>query len=578
MSNTCTCGTAAEARKLLGGRVAVPDLAELVVHDGITCGGTPEWLGSFLAQWPSLGRTDRTAGLRLLWELTVDPAVPAALGRKGLTVDPPVLEGPCGSPTDNARACREVVAPALEVIAPPGDADAGELDGWAVLQSALDVRPGPEDHVLAMAVLAGTYERRDLVPWFASRSTVAAAIGLRNAGFPDPPPPSAVRVLAAEAVAPTLDLSPWIRHNEAVGTYGRLLLDWPSAHREVVVAALASSDPDVRHEGVGEAGRGLRCWRGNGPALVPLLIPAVEDADPDVAEQAVVELSQLPHAAADVLLTVVLEPSRSRRARANALRALARDGDPRCLPPLLAELRSPALIADVSSAVLGMRRFADQIVPAIGDYLRGPNARAVWPRTRSVISAVSGWPESAELTGELTAFLDGEARSEALFALGELGAPIPLSAGGGAAEAWARWRSGGDIEAALAVLEDLLSGDPPGRRAAALCVMRMGPAASELQKPLQRLTEGELETAVAACAALAATGHPESAPPGVLAAALRARQDVDLVLGALEAGAGRGSGVEELVRTLAEDRVRFTWPAGEITDDERWQARARHGL
>jgi hypothetical protein len=548
MSTTCTCGTAAEAQKALGGLRSVADLADLVVHDGITCAGTPEWLGSFLKLLPTLGRTDRVAGLQLLWELTVDPAVPASLGRKGLMVDPPVVGGPCGSPTDNARTCREVVAPALEVIAPGGDADAQERDAWAVLLSALDVRPGPEDHELAMAVLAGTYERRELVPWFASRSSVAAAIGLRNAGFPDPPPLSVVRTLAAEAVAPSLGLSPWIRHSEAVGTYGRLLLDWPSAHREVVAAALTSADPDVRHEGVGEAGRGLRCWRGSGPALVPLLVSAAGDASPDVAQEAVVQLSRLPHAAPDVLLAVVLDPeSSSRRARANALRALARDGDPRCLPPLLEELRSPALIADVSSAVLGMRRFADQIVPAVGEYLRGPAARSLEPRTRSVIRAVSDWPESASLAGEFEAFQDGET-------------------------AWTLWRDGGDLGAAFAVLRDALSSDP---RAAALCTIRFGPAASELHEPLRQLARADLDVAVAACGALAAIGHPESVPPAVLAAALRARQDVDLVLRTLEQGASREEGIDELLTTLATGELRFTWPTGEIPDDERWQSTAQ---
>jgi hypothetical protein len=220
------------------------------------------------------------------------------------------------------------------------------------------------------------------------------------------------------------------------------------------------------------------------------------------------------------------------------LRALARDGDPRCLSPLIEELRSPALIADVSSAVLGMRRFADQIVPVIGEYLRGPSARELRPRTRSVIRAVSDWPESADLK----TLLDGE-------------------------NAWTLC----DLGAAFAAL----SSDP---RAAALCAIRLGPAASEMHEPLRQLTQADLDVAVAACGALAAIGHPESVPPGVLAAALRARQDVDLVLKALEQGASRGEGVAALLTTIATDELRFTWPTGEIADDERWRAIAQRLL
>ncbi|MFI7540047.1 hypothetical protein [Actinoplanes sp. NPDC049599] len=606
MTNPCTCGTAAEARKILDGlrrgTSLVDGLAEKVVHDGITCAGTPEWLGSFVALLPSLDPADRVAALRLLWELTVDPAVPASLGRKGLLVDPPLPDGPCGSPSDNARACRRIVGPSLTAITPAPDADTVELDAWAALLSAVpegfEMLPGLGVRgVLPLAVLAGSYERPELIAWFAARlaeetTRVAAAIGLRNAGFPDQPPSAAVAVLAAEAVAPTLDLWPWIRHSEAVDTYGRLLLDWPSAHREVVGAALAAEDEEVRYQGIGEAGRGLRCWRASG--LVPLLVAAVDDPEPDVAEQAIVELSR-GRLAGDVLLAVVGDPGMCRRAQASALRALARDGDERCLEPLLGELRTPALIADMTVAVQGMRHFADRIVPAVGEYLRGAAARSLWPRTRSVVRAVSGWPESIELVGEFTAFLEGEARVEALYALGDLGVPVTgLGAvqepEARAAAAWALWRCAGELDAALTLLGDLLGGESPGRRAAALCAIRFGPAAEALRDPLRRLTEigrdaatyagtERLDEAVAACGALAAMGRPGEAPPAVLAAALRKRRDVDLVLTALERGAGRGDGVEALLTTLATDERRFTWPAdagdNDVADDERWQATAR---
>ncbi|WBP85052.1 HEAT repeat domain-containing protein [Kitasatospora cathayae] len=310
-------------------------------------------------------------------------------------------------------------------------------------------------------------------------------------------------------------------------------------------------DPEQRASALSVAGALLSHRRSPTPLLLPDIAARLADPVPEVRYRATELLACLGPAAADhrdAVAELLDDPGtfRSYGTVADAaVWALARMGDPRCVPALVDRLTGPRLGFDSSSSrhsrlgnshwphlpalhelLIPLREHAEELVPAIGVRLRADH-----PLVRSLCEVLAAWGPVAEAAlRDLLALLDGESTwthaATALAGIGPAGnaahdALRSRAAAGGrdaALAAWSAYRVGGEPGPALALLGPAATEGrfpaPALRRLADL-----GPYAAPYADRLRELTaDPDHWTSVEAAHALwSATGDADTTVPALLA-------------------------------------------------------------
>ncbi|MFB7950524.1 hypothetical protein ACFC6L_37150 [Kitasatospora phosalacinea] len=320
--------------------------------------------------------------------------------------------------------------------------------------------------------------------------------------------------------------------------------------------ALLRDHPDAAHRAaaLGQAGGLLAEWRSPTAELLPVLAARLDDPAPEVRRLALDLLACLGPAAVAPQADRIAALLEDDAVADTALWALARGGDPRCVPALStapagfgssAEYfglgvrgHRPALPA-LHEVLALLPDHARDLMPAVEQQLARDGDRTAAHRFGTVLA---GWgTASPTAVGRLLDLLAEDPTwapaAEALARLGPgvLGADATARAremlyarmnapgvdpGGGpdagaGAAAWACWRLGGDPEAAVAALAAHLH-----RPAALRMLADLGPHAACCAGQLRvRAADRDEWVGVAAAGALwAATGDAETAVPALLTA------------------------------------------------------------
>ncbi|MFJ9453712.1 HEAT repeat domain-containing protein [Kitasatospora sp. NPDC101447] len=342
---------------------------------------------------------------------------------------------------------------------------------------------------------------------------------------------------------------------------------FPGASPVYVLGLLAEHpDPEQRIGALGQAGGLLSRWRSAVPAVLPAVAARLDDPDTEVRFRSVELLACLGSAAADHAdaVAALLDDTATRSTRAGeavreaAVWALARIGDPRCVPAVVdlvtAGGRATAFgAAGVHHARFGthhypqlpgihellapLREHADALLPSIRAHLRGSAPTLARP----LCEVLAGWgPAAAPAVPELLGLLADDATwapaATALAgirqpageeALALLRARTTAAAGSNAAgtiaagadaelAAWAYWRLGGEPGPALAVLGPAATDGrfvgPALRKLADL-----GPHAAPYRDRLRALVADPYDwvSVEAAHALWAATGDTDTAVPAL---------------------------------------------------------------
>jgi hypothetical protein len=623
-SQHCDCKMPADTAQALEAfrreRLGVAELAAELLRDGAPSSRADLLIDPVLDHLLQANGTDRSIALNLLWELTVDPRVPSTLGLRADAPESPapVTRQDCtNDPQVHTRASRRVLRSRWHQLIPLLTMDAESAgpvtavlstlheDADAVapqLIAAFDQSPpGTAQRsaiLLAGAVLAGSAP--GMLPgyydWFNSVFAgdpdggirQAAALGLRNIGWPQPPSGAVSDMLTDGDAMSELDLTPWVNGSANFSNMAVLLLDWPDPLTRHVRNGMHNTDSDVRASAVSVAWKGLRRWRRGTDELSTALAEAVGDPEPFVAEQAASVVCWLPHVPRQPLYDAFRQSGASRRIRAYALLGLGRAGDERVVEELISEVRTPALIAAVGPAVAGLRRHADGLVAAIGDYLRLPSSQRNTKRTASVLSTIADWPEAAGLVEEISALVDAAAGPEVYDALGAISevsddtiAQIrraaenhqsPLAQ---AAAIKALWRVTG--ESSLPSLGMMLNGSLVEELHASLAAAVLGPAAMMLSGRLTEIATSTGDAQVASAASMARLaidpGVPVRTDP--FRTLLQRKRDAELALDALAMVSRPDEQTVVILQAIVDDELRYTWPRSSdkaIVDDERIRA------
>ncbi|MEV8592286.1 HEAT repeat domain-containing protein [Streptomyces sp. NPDC052012] len=314
---------------------------------------------------------------------------------------------------------------------------------------------------------------------------------------------------------------------------------------------LACPDPVDRCNAVWMSTGLFRTWRADYSepvALIGAQLPGEDVRLRDAAVSVLAELHELAAPAADALHTLVTERPETRvrtwergtPALGDALKALARTGDPRAVPVLAEVLAGPIVPAELGHVIPHLGRTAAPLAPALRGRLAGLalDAPDLHDRAVPLLCAVAALGDTEALPAVLRLMtgLPAEVRlretvvASAARTLGTLGAAareaVPVLRGlldgpCGIAAAEALWVLEGDAEAVLPLLLGELTGEAGGSaRVAAEALGRMGPAARPAAPGLYRLIRsGDLwERTAAACALWRVTGEPDPASDTLRAA------------------------------------------------------------
>ncbi|MGW1913738.1 HEAT repeat domain-containing protein [Streptomyces sp. NPDC002076] len=305
---------------------------------------------------------------------------------------------------------------------------------------------------------------------------------------------------------------------------------------------LTGPDPVDRCHGVWMAAALLRGWRADHRGTVRLLgaqLGTEQDWLRDAAVAVLAELWALATPAADDLHALVCarpdlwthRVERGSCTLGGPLRALARAGDPRAVPPLAHLLAGPAAPVDLGFELAHLGAAAAPLAPAVRHRLgRIPPAS---PAAAPLLAAVGtmGDEEAVPQVLRLLSGADGGpgARDdtvtgraiETLEVLGATARAVPalralLRTRHAAAAAGALWSAQQDPSAVLPVLlRELGRNDPVSRRAAAVQLGRLGPAGRAARPALRRMTRSRLarERVTAACALWRIDADPEPLLP-----------------------------------------------------------------
>ncbi|MEU6590666.1 HEAT repeat domain-containing protein [Streptomyces sp. NPDC046881] len=306
----------------------------------------------------------------------------------------------------------------------------------------------------------------------------------------------------------------------------------------LLTGQLTSPDPVDRCNAVWMSAGLFRGWRGayDGPVrLLGAQLDSEQDRLRDAAVSVLAELFDLAAPAADGLHALVTARpdlwthrwERCPPALGGPLKALARTGDPRAVPPLAQLLAGPAAPVGLGREVAHLGRAAAALAPALRHRLgrvplASPAAARLAAPLLTAIRAVGDEDAVPELLRLLSGAPDGLGPRDAVAGqvietLAELGAAAPaapllrtlLRTRHAAAAAGALWSADGDTAAVLPVLlRELTRPDPDTRRSAVQQLARLGPAARAALPELRRLAgSGPVPERVAAACALWRVGR-----------------------------------------------------------------------
>ncbi|MGW4303572.1 HEAT repeat domain-containing protein [Streptomyces sp. NPDC004646] len=259
---------------------------------------------------------------------------------------------------------------------------------------ARDAEQGP------VTRLAALVQRARCAPDEIGADVVPSAVGLLRETVRAIPvrriPPSASRPAApSDGVAPQIlaafeDLD---RHTRVsapttalLRTFHEALGDRVPERSAVLAAQMSSPDPGSCLDAIRMSGELMRTWRGDHTRLVLLVADQLTTADHEVAAEAAVVLATchpIATPAREALATHIdaqraahgpdvwaASDARLRRSHQEAVRALARLGDARALPSLLAALDNDVDAWRAVEVAGQLPQSADQLVPRLGEHLR----------------------------------------------------------------------------------------------------------------------------------------------------------------------------------------------------------------
>ncbi|WP_369387624.1 HEAT repeat domain-containing protein [Streptomyces sp. CG1] len=308
---------------------------------------------------------------------------------------------------------------------------------------------------------------------------------------------------------------------------------------------LTSPDPVDRCNAVWMAAALLRGWRGDHSGTAGLLgAQLAADQDPlrDAAAAVLAELFTSAAPAADALHTLVrarpdLWTHRFERGSptlGGPLKALARSGDPRAIPPLAQLLAGPVAPIDLGFELAPLGTAATPLAPALRHRLgrirlASPAAARLAAPLLAAIGAIGDEKAVPEVLRLLSGAPDGLGTRNAiagqaigtLEALGATAQAVPilralLGTRHAAAAAGALWSAQEDVSVVLPVLlRELTRGDPANRWPAARQLGRLGPAARAALPALRRTPRSwpARERVAAACALWRIEADPEPVLP-----------------------------------------------------------------
>ncbi|MFF4316878.1 HEAT repeat domain-containing protein [Streptomyces sp. NPDC001507] len=332
-----------------------------------------------------------------------------------------------------------------------------------------------------------------------------------------------------------------------------------SERTAVLAEQLSSPDPGSRLDAVRMSGELMRTWRGDHTRLLLLITDQLTTADQEVAAEAAAVLEAChpiaaparealaahidaqravhgPHvwAAPDVLL---------RRSHQEAVRALARLGDARALPSLLAALDSDIDAWRAIQVAQHLPQAADQLVPRLCDHLRriDLSQQQTEMSANAILSALATLADPAALpvvVDTLGAAVRHEQDRVTRSALEALGAFGPAAAGTRetirllttATDAHVRpaaiaalWAVDGDLAEVMPLLLDLLDDRITFRISDAADLLgEIGPPASAALPLLRDLLTHDYEWVRVHCAAALWEIGGQAEAPAVLNALLQA--------------------------------------------------------
>ncbi|MEU1601216.1 HEAT repeat domain-containing protein [Streptomyces sp. NPDC005708] len=327
----------------------------------------------------------------------------------------------------------------------------------------------------------------------------------------------------------------------------------------VLAEQLSSPDPGSRLDAVRMSGELMRAWRGDHTRLLLLVTDQLTTADQEVAAEAaaVLEACHPIAAPAREALAAHIDAQRAahgpnvwaapqarlRRSHQEAVRALARLGDARALPSLLAALDSDVDAWRAIQVAGHLPQAADQLVPLLCDHLRRIDLSQQWTEmsANAILSALAALGDPAAVPAVVDT-LDAGVRHEqdrvTRSALKTLGAFGPAATGARdtirslttATDAHVRpaavaalWSVGGDPAEVMPLLLGLLDDHITFRISDAADLLgEIGPPASVALPRLRDLLTHDYEWVRVHCAAALWEIGGEAEAPAVLDALLQA--------------------------------------------------------
>jgi HEAT repeat protein len=324
---------------------------------------------------------------------------------------------------------------------------------------------------------------------------------------------------------------------------------------------LSSPDPGSRLDAVRTSGELMRTWRGDHTRLLLLVTDQLTTADQEVAAEAAAVLESCHPIAAPAreALAAHIDAQRAahspdvwaapqallRRSHQEAVRALARLGDTRALPSLLAALDSDVDAWRAIQVAGHLPQAADQLVPRLCDHLRRIDLSQQWTEmsANAILSALAalGDPAAVPVVADtLGAAVRHERHGVTRSALKALGAFGPAATGARdtirslttatATDAHVRpaavaalWAVGGDLSEVMPLLLDLLDDRITFRISDAADLLgEIGPPASVALPRLRGLLTHDYEWVRVHCAAALWEIGGQAEAPAVLDALLQA--------------------------------------------------------
>ncbi|MFJ2865946.1 HEAT repeat domain-containing protein [Kitasatospora sp. NPDC087314] len=301
-------------------------------------------------------------------------------------------------PAEHGIAQRLLAVEAMATLALRLPEAAGTAEAWFTAL-ATDPTQG------AAIRLAAVIQQARCAPERIGEDTIATAIGLRRdlaQETPDPDDAWWVSTGPAPPPAPADgDVPPWIaaafeqlgrnghRHaptTELLRTFHDVLDSWVAERSTLLAEQLRAPDPGSRLDALRMSRDLIKTWRGDHTQLVALVAEHLGAAHPEVAAEAATVLHDCGPAtepAREALANYVAAQRTThgphawaapkpllRRAHQEAVQALARLGDARAVPDLLAALDSGVDDWRAVEAAQYLPQAADQLVPPLCERLR----------------------------------------------------------------------------------------------------------------------------------------------------------------------------------------------------------------